>query len=45
MPQLRNSCFVFSEASDVLFEGKGYEQEQDEDGVYSGSGEMNGKVL
>ena len=43
MPQLRNSCFVFSEASDALFDEKG--DEPDEDGVNSESGEMNGKVL
>ncbi|HEV8482271.1 MAG TPA: DUF2889 domain-containing protein [Blastocatellia bacterium] len=43
MPQLRNSCFVFSEASDVLFDEKG--NVQDEDGVNSETGEMDGKVL
>ena len=43
MPQLRNSCFVFSEASDALFDAKG--NEQDERRVNSESGETNGKVL
>jgi len=43
MPQLRNSCFVFSEANDALFDGKG--DEQDEDHMNSESGETNGKVL
>ena len=43
MPQLRNSCFVFSEASDGLFDEKG--DGRDDDGVNSESGEMNGKVL
>ena len=42
MPQLRNSCFVFSEASDGLFDEKG--DQRDGDGN-SESGEMNGKVL
>ena len=43
MPQLRNSCFVFSEASDPLFDAKG--DEEAEGGMNSESGEMNGKVL
>jgi len=43
MPQLRNSCFVFNEANDALFDGKG--DEQDEDHMNSESGETNGKVL
>ena len=43
MPQLRNSCFVFSEASDELFSKAA--DEENEEIVISESGEMNGKVL
>ena len=43
MPQLRNSCFVFSEASDVLFDTHTVAPSEDE--VNSESGEMDGKVL
>lgn len=45
MPQLRNSCLVFSEASDALFDGSGELPREDEVSLNSESGEANGKVL
>ncbi|HVG19661.1 MAG TPA: DUF2889 domain-containing protein [Blastocatellia bacterium] len=42
MPQLRNSCFLFSEASDALFDPAG---DKKADGDSADGGESNGKIL
>jgi hypothetical protein len=45
MPQLRNSCFVFSEASDSLFDDSGAPSREEDISLNAESGETNGQVL